>query len=234
MKKSIIFLMIFALSSAGAQDEIFSFFFKKDALYGLSSVNNVNPILFGKYELTNTSEHELRRAAGEYLMADASGIYIEKNRLLSMDREEIRENSKYRVSGGWLHGVVENDSVPCALDGEKYFFLVPAKTYLFDNSTPSNRLIQITQSKYALFSIADNGHFSVVVANFLPGACQMMDIVFSMKDPNNIEKIEKKEEELTTDEDIKTYLLTPSKEEWNSFIFKKCLETYDAYSRVMQ
>ena len=188
MRKSIIFLMIFALSSARAQGEIFSFFFKKEALYVLSSVNNVNPILFGKYELTNTTEHELRRAAGEYLMVDETGIYIEKNRLLSISREEVRENSKYRISKGWLHGVVENDSVPCALDGEKYFFLVPAKTYLFNNSKPPNRLIQITQSKYALFSLADNGNFSVVVANFLPGACQMMDIVFSMQDPNNIRK----------------------------------------------
>lgn len=234
MIKSIIFLMIFTLSSARAQEEIFSVFFKKEALLVLNSVNNVNSMLFGKYELTNTTEHELRRAAGEYLMVDASGIYIEKNRLLSISREEIRENSKYRISGGWLHGVVENDSVPCALDGEKYFFLVPAKTYLFNNSTPPNRLIQITQSKYALFSLEDNGNFSVIVANFLPGACELKEIVFSMQDPNNVEKIEKKEEELTTDEDIKTYLLTPSKEEWNSFIFKKCLETYDAYSRVMQ
>lgn len=212
--------------------DLISYYFKKDALLVLTSVQAVRPNLFGKYELSDRPENEIKRAAGEYLIVDQSGIYLEKNRLLTISKEEVRENSKYRVSGGWLHGVIPNDSLPCALDGETYYFLTPAKTYLFDVNTSPNRLIQITASKYALFSHESNGHFSVVVANFVTGGVQLNEVVLSNEDPNNISKIEKKEEELTTDDGIKTFILSPSKEEWETFIFSKCLSTYDSYTRM--
>src|SRR5690606_31026474 len=111
-------------------------------------------------------------------------------------------------------------------------FLIPAKTYLFDVNMASSKLVLISKTAYALFSLADNGNFSVIVASFTNGGVTLNDVSFSSDGANAITKIEKKEE--LEENGIKTYILTPSKEEWESFVFKQCLETYDAYVKVAQ
>lgn len=222
--------LIFGLN-AQAQDEIFSFYFSQDAVASLTDVKSVNPADYGKYEPADTEANELRRAAGEYLIVDETGIYLEKNRLLTISREEVRENSKYRVANGWLHGVVENDSVACALDGDTYFFLVPAKNYLYESGRGPGRLARINKQKYAIFSVEDNGYFSCVVVDFTSGQVKMNEINLSTKDPNSIEKIEKKKE-IPTETDFTTYILTPTKDEWVSFVFVNCVAEYDAYVKV--
>lgn len=232
MKRMIIMIMMLAAGNSMAQDDVFSFYFDAEAMGQLKSVQTVNPRLFGKYELVDSPANEVRRAAGEFLVIDGTGIYLEKNRLLSISREEVRENSKYRVSKGWLHGVVENDSVPCALDEDQYFFLVPVKTYLYGQATGPERMVQISGSKYALFSQAESGYFSAIIVNFKQGGVDLNDVVFSKKDPNNIDQIEKKKIE-EGNNGITTYLLSPTPEEWESFIFKSCFEVYDSYSIVI-
>ncbi|MBD3636340.1 MAG: hypothetical protein HUJ25_03285 [Crocinitomicaceae bacterium] len=238
MKKVLLIWMLLALHPAWSQneqEEVFSFYFDEAAVFVLNSVKVINPRLYGKYELSDTPQNELRRAAGEFLVVDETGVYLEKNRLLSISREEVRENSQYRVSKGWLHGVVENDSVPCALDGDSYFFLVPAKTYLYGRSGGRpERLVQISGSSYALFNQADNGHFSAIIVNFIQNGVQLKDIVFSTKEPNDINQIEKKKKKEVEGNDFITYILSPTKEEWDSFVFKNCLETYDSYSLVKE
>ncbi|UKN00958.1 hypothetical protein K6119_14580 [Paracrocinitomix mangrovi] len=214
------------------QGEVFSFYFDKQGILNLNSVQSIPTQFYGKYELSDIPKHEVRRAAGEYLKIDESGIYIEKNRLISISRDEVRENSKYRVNKGWLHGVVENDSVPCALDGDNYFFLVPAKTFLFDKIVSSNKLIMVNKETYAMFSVEDNGYFSVVVIKMKAGGLSLNDISFTLKDEKSIEKIEKRKEQ--TDKGLKTFILTPSKEEWESFVFKICLEQYDDYLKITE
>lgn len=231
MKRILFLILMIAAGNCMAQGEVFSFYFDADAMGQLKSVRSVGPKLYGKFELADTPANEVRRAAGEFLVVDPSGIYIEKNRLLSISRDEVRENSQYRVSKGWLHGVVENDSVPCALDGEQYFFLVPAKTYLFGKGAGPQRLVQISSSKYAVFTQEENGHFSAIIVNFKPSGLDLNDVAFSKKDPNNIDQIEKKKIE-EDQNGITTYILSPTIEEWESFIFKTCFEVYDSYSLV--
>lgn len=236
MKKLFVFcfLLVSGISFAqeGSQDEVFSYYFEKDAISALKSTQTVGSKLWGKYELKDAPENEVRRAAGEYLIVDATGIYLEKNRLLSISREEVRENSKYRVSKGWLHGVVENDSIPCALDGEMYFFLTPVKTYLFEAEVGQQSLVQITDARYCIFSKEDNGFYSGVIFSFTHSGVMLNDIVFSKKDPNNIDDIEKKQVKKENGNDFSTYILSPTLEEWNNFIFKSCFEVYDTYTVV--
>lgn len=214
------------------ENELISFYFHKDGLASLNSVNNVTADKYGKYELKAEAGNEMRRAAGNFIFVDETGIYIKKNKLLNISREEVRENPKYSVNDNYIHGVIENDSLPVALDGELYYFLVPAKTYLIETPLGINKLMQISKTQYALFSLEDNGHFSVVVADFSNGGIELKDVSLQATGEFSVDKIVGKKLQSENSDGIKTYILTPTKEEWMSIIFGKCLKTYDAYSKV--
>jgi hypothetical protein len=173
----------------------------------------------------------LRIAAGEYFVSDPTGIYVEKNRLLSMSREEVRENSKYSVVDGYLHGVVENDSVRVALDGEKYYFLIPVKAYFFDKKARADRMFQISQNAYALFNYQDNGHYSVMVVHYTSGGVLLKEIELKATGKNSLESIETRKEIKEESENIRAYLLTPNRDEWMNTIFSSCLVTFESYVR---
>jgi len=164
------------LQFAQAADDFYSFYFHKSSLFELNSVQKVAPQLFGKYELRDLPQNEVRRAAGEFLHVDATGIYMQKNKLLHISREEVRENSKYWVKDNYLFGVMEKDSVPVALEGDNYYFLVPSKTYLFESKGGANRMMQVSKTRYALFSFEDVGHYSVVVVEFGTGTLELKEI----------------------------------------------------------
>jgi hypothetical protein len=214
------------------ENELISFYFHKDGLANLNSVNNVNADNYGKYELKAEAGNEMRRAAGNFIFVDETGIYVKKNKLLNISREEVRENPKYSVNDNYIHGVIENDSLPVALDGELYYFLVPAKTYLIETPVAINKLVQISKAQYALFTLEENGHFSVVVADFSSGGIELKEVVLLATGESSIEKIVDKKLQSESADGIKTFILTPTKEEWMSIIFGRCLKTYDAYSKV--
>jgi hypothetical protein len=94
-------------------------------------VNTVQPKYFGTY----TSE------SGLVYEVNANGIFIISTNISSISREVIRESSQYQVRGDYLFGVVENDSVPCALQGEYYYFGVRNKTAVTGSSS-INVLVQ--------------------------------------------------------------------------------------------
>ena len=237
MKKNLLITLFFLAITASLfaeKGEIISYYFHKDALFELSSVSRVAPQQFGKYELRVGAGNEMRRAAGNYIYVDETGIYLKKNKLLNISREEVRENSKYTVRDNYIHGVVEKDSLSVALDGEDYYFLVPAKTYLIQNPGGADRMMQISKSRYAIFTYEDNGFYSGIIADFVAGGIELKDIVMSTMGDQSVEQIEKKEIQEAEENEIKTYILSPTKSEWSSIIFSKCLVTYDSYSRMSE
>lgn len=78
-----------------------------------STVSMIDASFFGKY----------KSSTGEVTyIIDEKGISIESMVIASVTREQIRESSKLRVSGDYLYGIKANDSVPCVLDGENYYY----------------------------------------------------------------------------------------------------------------
>lgn len=53
---------------------------------------------------------------------NAEGIFMVSTTISSISREEIRESSKYEVRNNYIFGVVLNDSLPCVLEDDRYFF----------------------------------------------------------------------------------------------------------------
>ena len=229
---SLLLVLTITISTSAREVDIISFYFNKEALLPLTSVAKFSSKQYGKYELKNIAGNEARRAAGSFIYVDDSGIFLKKNKLISIGRDVIREDSRYSIKDNYIFGVLENDSLPVALDGEMYYFLVPSKTYLMKNTEEANRMMQISKERYVLFSPEENGYYSAIVVDFINGGIELRDIVLTAKGDNSINQIEKKEALEVDEYGMKTYILSPNKDEWTSFIFSKCLETYDAYIRV--
>ena len=52
------------------------------------------------------------------------GVYTTKTIYLSISKETVREKSQYDVRNNYLFGVIDNDSVPCVLEGDTYYYAI--------------------------------------------------------------------------------------------------------------
>jgi hypothetical protein len=102
---------------------------------------------------------------------------------LSISRTEIRENSKYTIREGYLHGVVPNDSVMVALDGESYYFLLPQKSYLYEpNKTNPVIYKGLNLNEYVVLSKESNGYLSALYISFSGDLIQLKQLDLEQKE----------------------------------------------------
>lgn len=221
---NIVLILWFSASFGQESEKIFSVYFHKNSFGEMAPLPNVKSSYFKKYKLINSESNDMRNAAGEYLIVDATGAYIEKNKLLFITREQVREDSQYELRNGYLFGVVEDDSVLTALDGEKYYFLIPAKTYLFEaNIGPSIVYEGLTSNEYLVVTPEPNKHFSCIYFRFKSGGLEIMELTFN--NTNCSLDIVKKQEIIKGD--FNTYILTPTVSEWK--LLFACFSAYDDY-----
>lgn len=227
MKRALKILLFLVIGSTYAQEKSeipYSAYFTEKSLSVLSVQKSIGSTWYAKYQLKPTEKNQMRIAAGEYLVVDETGIYIEKNKLLFVTREEVRENSKIDVRNGYLFGVSETDSVPTALDGENYYFLVPAKTYLCELRSSSHKLFAgLNSGEFLLMTLEENNHYTAMYLKFQAGSLALMEPAF------NTEKCscrQVKEHEVTK-EDFEIYTMSPTFKEWQ--ILFACFTVYDQY-----
>lgn len=227
MKRALNILLFLGIWSASAQeikDQAYSVYFTEKALTLLKPISAITSIYFNKFQPKESEKNQIRIAAGEYLIIDASGIYLQKNKLLFITREQVREDSKYEVRDGYMFGVIENDSVPTALDGENYYFLIPAKTYLFDSKTTGAKLFEGRgASEFILFNREDNNHYTAVYIRFITGGVELMEPV--LNDETCAVKNVKDTEVITGE--FNTYIFSPTLKEWQ--LLFGCFVSYDEY-----
>jgi hypothetical protein len=89
---------------------------------------------------------------------DANGISIVSTSISSISRESIRESSKYDVRGGFIFGVIENDSLPCVLDDERYYFGVH-NVDIFVGTGSLNVLTKTKTSSVYILNVYENGNY---------------------------------------------------------------------------
>jgi len=103
------------------------------------SVDHVSTSYFGSYTLDDRT-----------FIFNEDGIQSKTTIYLSISRETIRENSKYVVKNGYLFGVKKMDSIPCFLNGEKYYYGLREEIELVGTSS-LNKLIDDGNSYYINF-----------------------------------------------------------------------------------
>ncbi|MGV6862308.1 MAG: hypothetical protein ACWA41_11085 [Putridiphycobacter sp.] len=226
MRKAIFLLLIFITSNltSKAQDTLnFSFYFKSKEAKGLTKIDNVSPTIFATYELKANKYNEMRVAAGDKLKIDSSGIYISKNKLISISKKEVRENGKYNVVNGYLFGVDPNDSIPVVLQDDRYYFLRPSKAFLFKVASNQQALYEINQQSFLILSAEENDYFSVLKVEFNAGLITLSELDLTYAQVKQIEHIKISENK------IDTYILSPLENQW-PIIFSQ-FEGYDVYQK---
>ena len=123
-------------------------------------VQNVDAKYFGLYTTTTGRAYEFSEV----------GIHAISTSVSSMSRETIRESSKYSVRNGFIHGVVLNDSIPCVLEGENYFFGVKNRDLLVGVGS-SNVLTKSGGSYY--INVKDEGVFFPMKLDFAKKSLQI-------------------------------------------------------------
>lgn len=220
----ILFLLLLTPAFGQDNEEIYSVYFDSKINPGTKKLNSIPAKYYGTFSLITKSEIDLRGAAGDNLIVDESGVYLSKNRLLSISREEIRENSQYSISNGYLHGVLENDSVLVALEDDSYYFLIPRKIYLYELANQNTFLYQgLDANKMLVLSKEDNTHYSAIYVTFNGGNVVLNELDFDQK-ILDFRSLRGKKTEI---EGTTTYILNPTKVEWQ--LLMKHFITYDTY-----
>jgi len=224
MTKFLLGLFILLTGYVNAQDSLqsYSYYFNTNTCATFSKIDGFDKTnYFGRYKLMENERNQMRVTAGDDLVIDENGVYISKNKLLSISREEVRENSKYRVKNGYLHGILANDSLPTFLQDESYYFLMPTRAFLFDVTVKNQTLYKINTSTFMVFTKENNGFYSVLKINIKSNKITLSELDLTY---NQVDGLTYK---LTTENGIKTYLLTPTKQQWQ-FILTKFV-VYDKY-----
>ncbi len=133
-------LFVFALCAEFISFGQQSFQFSDPQPYGVSSVSTTDANHFGTYKNEET---------GATYVINKEGIFIEVIQLGSVSREQVRESSKLRVSGSWLHGIKPNDSVPCIEEGELYYYGIPQQKMIIGSGS-LNTLTKISPNEYII------------------------------------------------------------------------------------
>jgi hypothetical protein len=217
------FLLICVINfyvSAQKDTTNFSYYFNTNSSH-FEETKTIDKHFYGKYALKSDKRNDLRISAGDYLIIDSSGIYISKNKLLSISKKEVRENGKYNIKNGYLFGVIEKDSVPTVLQDDRYYFLIPSKAYLFQPKT--DKMYSINNHSYLIFSEEAPQLFSVIKLDINNNLVELSELDLTL---NQVREINHSLDHTSL---IKTYLLDPKPNDWS--IILNAFVNYDIYEK---
>ncbi len=222
----VVLSFLYTVSYSQENDEIFSYYFKSKTTQ-FNTVNQFKSNQIGEYKLMEGksnlfSNYALRMEAGENLIIDQTGIYILKNKILSISRTEIRENSKYSISNGYLHGVLKNDSLAVALQDELFYFLMPTKAYLYELSNSNQQLIDMPSDSYLILTQESNTYFSILKIEINNQIVTLSELDMNYKDTKTVQH------ESITENGIETFILNPTENQWNMILSH--FISYELYS----
>lgn len=95
---------------------------------------------------------------------EEDGVYAESILYLSISKETIRESSTYDVRNNYLFGVKANDSIPCILEDDVFYYGLKDKIKIAGSGT-KNKIVQLSSSSYCI-NYFDNGTYSPSMIEF--------------------------------------------------------------------
>jgi len=153
MKTFIIITFLIVSSFTFSQN---SYYFSSPIPSKESEINAVESKWFGTYSsLEQPSQY----------IIDENGIALVSTVISSVSRETIRESSKYFVQNGFIHGVVDKDSLPCVLKGEYYYFGIQ-NTEVIIGEGSKNRLTKIDENGNFIINTFENGSYIPLKLSF--------------------------------------------------------------------
>lgn len=117
---------------------------------------------------------------------DENGVHVFSTTVSSISKEMIRETGKYDVRNGYLFGVVEEDSIPCVFENDRYYFGL-RNTQVIVGEDSKNKLTKISSSEYILNNFED-GNYIPTRIKFSSKGCEISYFDYNEEDVffNNI------------------------------------------------
>ena len=179
----------------------------------------VSNSLFGMYESNNKETfYEFKE----------DGIWIISTLFSSISRETIRESSKYTVRNGYIFGVVEDDSLPCELEGERYYFGMRNKEQIIGGNS-KNVLKKIDQSTFVI-NFYENGGYTPSLFSFAGNKLSVQHFDYETG-TTLFDTIEKKSNKMIERMDYIT--LSPTEKEFSKMGLTSILSEKIVYIKVL-
>jgi hypothetical protein len=126
--------------------------------FGSPSQLTTDKTHFGKYKSSDSQV--------TYII-DEKGISIVTVAIASITREQVRESSKLQVKGDYLFGIKTNDSVPCVLEGENYYYGIESRLVIAGEGS-LNTFTKINANKYVI-NFHEGSYFEPSMVTFAGG-----------------------------------------------------------------
>ncbi len=126
--------------------------------FGSPSQTTTDKIHFGKYKSSDSQT--------TYVI-DEKGISIVSLVVASITREQVRESSKLQVRGNYLFGIKANDSVPCVLEGENYYYGIESRLMIAGEGS-LNTFTKLSANKY-IINFHEGAYFEPSLVSFSGG-----------------------------------------------------------------
>jgi hypothetical protein len=169
MKIFVFNCMLFLCFLTKAQN---SYDFKVTLPPSYKPLSTVDQKFFGIYKTTEN---------GSYYVFDASGVWAVSISYSSISREMIRESTTYSVKNGYIFGVVEGDSLPCELEGERYYFGVLNKQQVIGGNS-KNQLMSADKNSF-IINFYENGFYTPSFFEFTNKGLQVYHFDYDSESP---------------------------------------------------
>lgn len=130
---------------------------------GSGFVPQVDKSLFGSYK---------SGSSGTAYLFDENGISIVSTIVAYITREQVRESSTIEVRNGYLFGVVKGDSVPCVLEGERYYYGMRNKQVIVGEGS-LNQLTRLDAKTY-IINFHEGSFFEPSQLTFASGSLEII------------------------------------------------------------
>ncbi len=196
MKKYLFFFCFSTVFSVSAQ---ISYDFAEAIPPSGTKISSVSPNYFGIYSNPDSPvKYEITK----------EGIFIVSININSISRETIRESSQYEVRNEHIFGVHAEDSIPCILEGDNYYFGVKSRDQIAGGNS-KNILIQQSVNEYVL-NFYENNHYVPMFLTFTAEGMSRVEFDYE-SDTKAFKKIKERTSEVR---DIEFVTLNPTSEEW--------------------
>lgn len=215
MKIISIFLSLIVVGQVNSQ--IKSYYFSQPVPGTM--VYNVSPQFYGNYE----------DGKGRVYSFSDSGVYLLSTTVSSISRETIRESSKYRLSNGYLYGVVSNDSVPYIEDGDHYVFGVRNRDMIVSKQSLNKLVHSIKFNDTYYLNIYENGVYNLMRLKFVKGELQISSFDYEPGTTIFEQIVDQRSDNQAT---ISLVLLKPTEEEFNALLQYGIFDNPIIYKRI--
>ncbi|MGB1517763.1 MAG: hypothetical protein ACPG8K_01555 [Crocinitomicaceae bacterium] len=133
---------------------------------------NPLPTREGKVLTVDRSNYGTFKTSDEMInyIFDDKGVSVYSTTISSISKEMIREMAKYDVRNGYLFGIIEDDSIPCVFEDDRYYFGLRTEQTIVGEDTRS-QLTKISRNEYLLNSWVD-GNFVPTHIRFNANGCE--------------------------------------------------------------